>query len=171
MNIMKQVSILLGCSVIVLGSSMTLAKEQSAISLKMQTFDERLLVQEDGTKLTTLVPIDSQIPGKQVTYVIEYKNIGDKKVDKGAVISTDALPKHTFYVAKSAFCQNCDISFSINGVDYDQLENLKVPLGKGKTRPANHKDVKKVRWQLNRELDSKSQGSVGYKLQINDNTL
>ena len=72
---------------------------------------------------------------------------------------------------QSAFCQNCDISFSINGVDYDQLENLKVPLGKGKTRPANHKDVKKVRWQLNRELDSKSQGSVGYKLQINDNTL
>lgn len=144
--------------------------KSGAINLKMNSFKEVVTTDKNGIKKINLEPINSAVPGDKITYITEYKNVSNKRVDSGAVIS-NSVPNNTHYVAGSAYCDNCTILFSVDGKRFGKLANLNISLGNGKSRPANNMDIKKVRWVINSSLVPQAQGTVGYKAQINKNTL
>ncbi|MEM8594399.1 MAG: hypothetical protein AAGF06_06245 [Pseudomonadota bacterium] len=145
-------------------SQLVLAKA-GAINLKMNTFKEVVVKDKQNKPKVKLEKIDSAVPGDNILYLVEYKNVSKQTVDAGAAIN-NPVPKNTLYVPNSAYCDDCTITFSINGKAYAPIKALRVTSANGKKRPATHKDIKYVRWTLNNPITPKASGALGYKVQI-----
>ena len=125
-------------------------------------------VNEKGKEETTRVPASETavVPGFTVIFTTTYRNIGDKEVDAGAVIN-NPVPEHMAYIGDSAYGDNTNITFSVDGGKaYDKPSELFVNGKDGKMRKALPEDYTHIRWETLKPLLPAAGGSVGFKAKV-----
>lgn len=145
--------------------TVTLAKPRVSVSI---TAEKEVAVMENGKTVKKKVPATQIDPGNILFYTVSYINSGDE-VAKSAVID-DAIPQGTAYSPGSAFGENADITFSIDGgktfrksalLTYD----VKLPNGKTETRRASPDEYTHIRWVIDKIAPS-GKGIVGFQVKV-----
>jgi uncharacterized repeat protein (TIGR01451 family) len=132
---------------------------KTSAQLEVQELDEA------GKPVTKLVPAAKVVPGEVVVYTISARNIADQAVDN--IVINDAVPEHMTYVAKSASCRDCEISFSTDGgQSFDTLDKLTVTDDEGEVRKAEASDVTDIRWAFRSSLAPATESSVSFRARL-----
>ena len=102
-----------------------------------------------------LAPADRVVPGDQVIYTLEIRNLGAMALPPPRV--DYPVPEHMRYVDDTAAGPGARITFSVDGGHtFDRPENLKVLGPDGQRRPATAADYTHIRWQLKNILKGNS---------------
>ncbi len=125
-------------------------------SLAIKTVAEvETRVMQGGLEVVKLAPADRLVPGDQVIYTVEIRNVGAAAV--GAPMVSEPIPAHMAYVADSATAPGAEVSYSIDGGhSFDRPENLRMVGTDGHERQAIDKDYTHIRWKLKNPLKSHS---------------
>lgn len=135
------------------------------ITLKTTAQVEVTTANRQGVKIVERKPVREVIPGTIVIYMITAKNTGHQSADK--VVVTNPVPKHTVYIAGSAFGVGTDISFSIDGgKHYAKADKLMVKDASGKSHHAKPADFTNIRWVFHNKLKAGAQAQVGYRVKV-----
>jgi uncharacterized repeat protein (TIGR01451 family) len=135
------------------------------LELKTVAQKEIVIQSKDGKKITQIVPAGKVIPGDEVIYTIEYKNISQKTADN--VFVTDPIPQEMIYRTGSARGEGTSVTFSIDGgVTYDVPENLKVTGEDGKPKIAGPEKYTHIRWKLDNPLPAGQSGQVMFRAEL-----
>ena len=105
---------------------------------------EKQIVDENGQKVTRLVPAAGVIPGNQVIYTVKAANVCE--VPAANVLIDNPIPEHTAYVADSAIGAGAAISYSLDGKRFAQPDALTVRDANDKDRPARADEYTQIRW-------------------------
>jgi hypothetical protein len=132
-----------------------LAQETSA-DLSIKTVAEiETRVMQAGHETVKLAPAIRLVPGDQVVYTLEIRNVTLGSVAAPEI--TYAIPVHMAYLAGSATGPGAEVSYSADGGHvFDRPENLRVPAEGGPPRTAQPADYTHIRWNLKHALKSKS---------------
>jgi uncharacterized repeat protein (TIGR01451 family) len=113
------------------------------------------IAKQDGREVVRLAPADRVVPGDQVIYTLEIRNVGAIAVHHPTVMYS--VPSHMAYVADSATGPGAEVSYSVDGGHrFDRPENLRMIDSDGHSRPAIDKDYTHIRWELKNSLKSNS---------------
>jgi uncharacterized repeat protein (TIGR01451 family) len=135
------------------------ALAESTLQLSMQSMQEGPASAKGGRKL---VPAARVAPGSEITYVITYRNTGDKPAEKAVI--TNPVPKELIYKGGSAAGAQSKFEVSVDGGStFGALPSLKVAGAGGKQRPATAADVTHLRWTLLKPVPPGKEGTVRYK--------
>lgn len=139
------------------------AATPGSIELQAVAQQQKVTVNQDGTKHTEMVPAQRVIPGEEILYTINYRNVGEKPTDN--VVVDDPVPEHMVYVGGSAVGENAVITYSIDGGKTwgANLEQLTVKNADGTTRAAADKDCTNLRWTVNQAVPAGGKGSVSFR--------
>ncbi len=138
------------------------AEEQIKVWSKAET---KVTVEKDGKKTEKKIPAVKVLPGKIVYYTTEFKNISKKSVDGINIINP--IPKLTQYVSKSAYGENTDISFSIDGgKSWSTPDKLKKKGKDGKMVVAKAADYTHIRWKHKGPLQSGKTGKATFQVTL-----
>jgi uncharacterized repeat protein (TIGR01451 family) len=134
-----------------------------SIELQAVAQQQKVTVDKDGTRHTAMVPAARVLPGTEVTYIINYTNVGTKPVE--SVVVNDPIPEHMTYVPGSVKGDNTTIAFSADGGKTwaSSPSALTVTNPDGSTRPATPKDYTHIRWTVNGALAAGARGSVSFR--------
>jgi uncharacterized repeat protein (TIGR01451 family) len=140
----------------VLCAPLAASGQATSDSLAVRTVAEvETIVMQNGHEVVKLAPADRVVPGDQVIYSLEIRNIGAAAVREPTV--TCPIPAHMAYVAESATAPGAEVSYSVDGGhSFDRPENLGVTNPDGHTRLAIDKDYTHIRWKLKNPLKSNS---------------
>lgn len=120
---------------------------------------------KDGKKVFKRGPVEKAVPGTEVIYTTKFENLIKKPV--GDIVIDNPIPNASEYKAGSAFGQNCDILFSVDGgKTFGHAEDMKVKDADGKERPALAKDYTNIRWTYKGQLAAGKAGEVGFRAAI-----
>ena len=109
----------------------------------------------DGRETVRLTPEVRVVPGDEVLYTLEIRNIGRAAVRSPTVVNP--VPAHMRYVADSATGPGADVSYSVDGGEtFNRPENLEVIGANGQRRVAKPADYTHIRWMLKNTLKSNS---------------
>ena len=108
----------------------------------------------DGQTSVRLAPAERVVPGDAVIYTLEIRNAG--KVAVRSPVVTYAIPAHMSYVEDSATGPGAEVSYSLDGHQFDRPENLHVPGSDGHERLAMPQEYTHIRWNLKNTLKPKS---------------
>ena len=79
----------------------------------------------------------------------------------------DQIPKGTTYLDNSAFGNDAEVTFSVDGgKTYSAPEKLQINGADGKMRPALAGDYTHIRWTVNGPLAPGAGGSVSFRARI-----
>jgi uncharacterized repeat protein (TIGR01451 family) len=139
------------------------APANGSIELQSIAQQQKVTVDKDGTKHIEMVPAARVVPGTEVLYTINYRNVGAKPADN--VVVDDPVPAHMSYIADSAIGDNTTISYSVDGGKTwgSSLAQLSAKNADGSTRPATEKDCTNVRWVVNGKVAPGAKGSVSFR--------
>lgn len=139
------------------------AAPPGSIELQAVAQQQKITVARDGTKHTEMVPAARVVPGTELLYTVNYRNVGSKPA--GDVVVNDPIPAHMTYVAGSATGDNTTITYSIDGGKTwaAALEKLTVKNPDNTTRPATEKDCTNIRWVVNGMVAAGAKGSVSFR--------
>ncbi len=146
-------------SILTIGLHLTAYAAPAAIQLKNVAE-----VEMQSGKGVGRVPAKNVPPDGEVIYTTAFKNISGEPVKN--VIIANPIPPNTLYIANSAVGSNTDITYSLNGKNYDIPENLQVPGAHGKGRPAIASDYAYIRWTYKGELASGESGTVSFRVKV-----
>lgn len=109
-----------------------------------------------------LVPADRVVPGDEVFYTLEIRNIGSRPVPTPTV--DFAIPEHMRYIADSAVGAGAEVSYSVDGGHtFRRPESLAiVPVG-GEPRLATAADYTHIRWRLKHVLQPKAMALARFR--------
>ncbi len=133
------------------------------------TVEKQEILEADGIKNISYVPVDSGTPGDVLRFTLSYQNTGDE-IAIGVVLN-NPVPAGTRYLSESATSENTEsLLFSIdNGATFNAPELLTHesmnPDGKTEIKVASPDIYTNIRWQL-LPLDAGTTGSVSFKVQI-----
>jgi uncharacterized repeat protein (TIGR01451 family) len=142
--------------------SMALAASAVAQGASAAAHDPRLAVKAIAELVTTtagheptrLVNADEVVPGDEVIYTLEIRNLSAIALPPPTV--DYPIPAHMRYVANSAIGAGADVSYSVDqGHTFDRPENLKIVDAHGE-RPATPGDYTHIRWRLKHILKGNS---------------
>jgi len=145
-----------------------LASAEPKMDISTRAEVEVTRVDAKGKKTTVRVAASEAavVPGYTVIFITEYRNIGDKMVDEGAVIN-NPMPEQMLYMEDSAYGDDTQIKFSVDGgKSYDEPSRLFVKGNDGSMRKALPEDYTHIRWVLLKSLLPGSGGSVGFKAKV-----
>lgn len=132
------------------------AQEQGHLNVMTTVQKEAVTVNEAGESETTLVPVETVIPGDRVIYTITFQNVGDEPA--GDVVITNPIADSLTYVDGSAFGPGTTIQFSIDGgKSFANRDALTVDED-GAVRPAKANDFTHIRWVMQQQLAVGAQG-------------
>ena len=115
----------------------------------------RLKSAQDGREILKLAPANRLVPGDEVIYTLEVRNIGGVPVRAPEV--TYPVPLHSVYVADSATGPGAEVSYSADGGDsFDRPENLHVRGSDGRARLARPDEYTHIRWKMRSTLKPRS---------------
>jgi len=139
--------------------------DKGAVELKMVVEKEIKIKDENGKIIVKRVGPKRVLPGDELIYIIRYSNSGEEEaVD---VVINNPIQTDLRYTADSAYGQNAEIRFSIDGgKKFDVPENLMVKMPDGTERPAVESDYTNIRWILNKPIAPKGGGQVGYRVRV-----
>ena len=111
------------------------------------------------------VPLDKAPPGTEVIYTTTFTNNGSKPANNVAI--TNPVPANTTYVGVSAFGDNTDVTYSIDGgKTYAPADKLRVKTPEGRERPALPTDYTHIRWGYRGDLAPAKTGTAGFRAVI-----
>jgi uncharacterized repeat protein (TIGR01451 family) len=139
------------------------AHAASGVQLTNQVFQEVEVIGADGKPERKTVPAATIVPGAELSYVIAYRNTGDKPA--GNVAITNPVPAELEYVAVLGPAPANEVSVD-GGKQFGPLTSLSVQGADGKSRPAQAADVTHVRWILNTALEPGAGGTVSFKARL-----
>jgi len=120
---------------------------------------------QDGRDVVKLVPADRVVPGDEVIYTLEIRNVGRTPVRDPII--TYAVPSHMMYVADSATGPGAEVRYSVDdGRFFDRPENLRVNDADGHARPAKPGEYTHIRWKLKNTLKSKSVAFARFRAMV-----
>jgi len=139
--------------------------DEGAIELKMIAEKEIKIKDENGKTVIKRVAPTRVLPGDEVIYILRYANKGKEEV--ADVVINNPIQQDLLYTAGSAYGQDAEIRFSIDGgKKFDTPENLVVKMPDGTERPATESDYTNIRWLLNNPVAPKGGGQVGYRAKV-----
>jgi uncharacterized repeat protein (TIGR01451 family) len=153
-------------SVVLLGLSFAvLAQEDGSLDVRTVVQKEEVVVNADGESENRLVAVESVVPGERVFYTITFTNVGDEPADN--VVITNPIATELTYVEGSAFGPGMDVQFSVDGgATFANAAELTVTED-GETRAAGPEDFTHIRWVMQGELNTGSQGTARFAAVLN----
>ena len=143
--------------------------EKPKLALKITTQKEVLVKDKDGKTRTEWSEADKTNPGDVLKFTITYTNAGTTEA-RAAVIN-NPVPAGTVYVGGSAEGKDTDVSFSLDGKNFEP-----PPMIKYKVKQADGKEVeyqatpdmyRHIRWKLTKPVPAKASGTVSFKITVN----
>lgn len=153
-------------SVVLLGLSFAVyAQEDGSLDVHTVVQKEEVVVNENGESENRLVAVESVIPGERVFYTITFTNVGDEPAEN--VVITNPIATELTYVEGSAFGPGMDVQFSVDGgATFAVAADLTVTEN-GETRAAGPEDFTHIRWVMQGELNTGSQGTARFAAVLN----
>ena len=108
------------------------------------------------------MPASRVIPGNEVIYVINYRNVGDQPLENVAI--TNPIPEQLVYVDAAGAVPVTSVSVD-DGAEYGALAALTVPGPDGQPRPATSADVTHLRWIVPL-LPAGADGAVSFEARV-----
>lgn len=153
-------------SVVLLGLSFAVfAQEDGSLDVHTVVQKEEVVVNENGETENRLVAVESVIPGERVFYTITFTNVGDEPAEN--VVITNPIATELTYVEGSAFGPGMDVQFSVDGgATFGVAAELTVTEN-GASRAAGPADFTHIRWVMQGELNTGSQGTARFAAVLN----
>ena len=153
-------------SVVFLGLSFSaIAQEEGSLDIRTVVQKEEVVVNENGESENRLVAVESVVPGERVFYTITFTNVGDQPAEN--VVITNPIAAELSYVDGSAFGPGMEVEFSVDGgATFANAADLTVTVD-GETRAAGPDDFTHIRWVMQGELNSGSQGTARFAAVLN----
>ena len=153
-------------SVVLLGLSLAVfAQEDGSLDVQTVVQKEEVVVNENGESENRLVAVESVIPGERVFYTITFTNVGDEPAEN--VVITNPIATELTYVEGSAFAPGMDVQFSVDGgASFAVAAELTVTEN-GASRAAGPEDFTHIRWVMQGELNTGSQGTARFAAVLN----
>ncbi len=153
-------------SVVLLGLSIVVfAQEDGSLDVHTVVQKEEVVVNENGESENRLVAVESVIPGERVFYTITFTNVGDEPAEN--VVITNPIATELTYVEGSAFGPGMDVQFSIDGGATFAVAAELTVTENGETRAAVPGDFTHIRWVMQGELNTGSQGTARFAAVLN----
>ena len=121
------------------------AQDKGCIELKTVAESEQEYVNEQGQKAKRLVPAAKVVPGDEVVWTIVAKNICDKPASD--IVIANPVPEQMSFVPNSAIGVGTEITYSLDGKQFNAANALVVNDAAGASRPARADEFRAVRWQ------------------------
>ena len=153
-------------SVVLLGLSFAVfAQEDGSLDVHTVVQKEEVVVNENGESENRLVAVESVIPGERVFYTITFTNVGDEPAEN--VVITNPIATELTYVEGSAFGPGMDVQFSVDGGATFAVAAELTVTENGETRVAGPEDFTHIRWVMQGELNTGSQGTARFAAVLN----
>ncbi len=153
-------------SVVLLGLSFAVfAQEEGSLDVHTVVQKEEVVVNENGESENRLVAVESVVPGERVFYTITFTNVGDEPADH--VVITNPIATELTYVEGSAFGPGMDVQFSVDGGATFAVAAELTVTENGETRAAGPEDFTHIRWVMQGELNTGSQGTARFAAVLN----
>lgn len=137
----------------------------SAISVNSVAETEIEVLGQNGQKTLKRAPVDKAMPGTVVIFTTTFENRGQKPASN--IVLNNPIPNDTEYQAGSAFGDNTEITFSVDGgKTFGFAEHLKLIAADGTQHIAPAKAYSHIRWTYKGALATGAQGVVGFKAAI-----
>lgn len=117
-----------------------------------------------GVDVIRYVEPTLNLPGDTMMYTITFENIIDQPV--GGIVVNDPLPNNSKYLEASATGDNTDITFSIDGKNFDVPEKLTFRDASGITKKVPAEKYTHIRWVYKKQLEPGETGTVTFKTKI-----
>jgi uncharacterized repeat protein (TIGR01451 family) len=158
---MKKIILLLTALVLLLVSAQVFAKSLVSISMKAEK-------EVTVNKAIKRVAVSTVNPGDEIIYTLNYVNSGDGAATNAVL--DDPIPKGTVYVSGSAFGDNAEIAFSIDGGKTFKKPSLltyevKLPGGKTEKKNASPEQYTNIRWTFS-SIPANGSGKVGFQVKV-----
>ena len=142
-----------------LASPLSVADNERPTTLEVKA---TAAVRQDHSRGRGLVPADRVVPGDEVFYTLEIRNMGSRPLPPPTV--DFPIPEHMRYIANSAVGAGAEVSYSVDGGHtFDRPENLSVfPVG-GYARPATATDYTHIRWRLKHALQGNAMALARFR--------
>lgn len=153
---------------LVLSMSSMLALAAPQISLLITAEKDIVELDESGQQVTRRVAATDTVPGDVLFYTIRYSNIGDEAARN--VLLDNPVPEATAYKANSAWGENSEILFSIDGgKTFKKASNLTYQVtgsnGESENRQASPEQYNAIRWVIE-EVAAGAEGSSGFSVVV-----
>jgi len=143
----------------------TIAFAAPKVSLDIIAEKDVVEVNDKGEQITRRVETSDTLPGDILFYTIRYNNSGDESAR--SVQLDNPIPTGTTYIDNSAWGDNADISFSIDGgKSFKKPANLTYQItreGKQENRQAIPEQYNAIRWVIS-EIPAGSKGTTGFSV-------
>ena len=151
---------------LVLQSAVGLAHaQQTPIVVKRVAETEVEVKNAQGGVEKKRVPLTKAAPGDEVIYTTTFTNQGAKPA--GNVAITNPVPANTTYVGGSAFGDNTQITYSVDGgKTYAAPDKLNIKTAEGRERPALPSEYTHIRWVYKGELAPAKTGTSGFRVVV-----
>jgi uncharacterized repeat protein (TIGR01451 family) len=120
------------------------AADPGCIELKTVAESEQEYTNEAGQKAKRLVPAAKVVPGDEIVWTITARNVCNKAADN--IVIANPVPEQMSYVANSAMGLGADITYSVDGKEFQTPAALIVHEANGARRTAAADDYRAVRW-------------------------
>ncbi|MEO9635175.1 MAG: hypothetical protein ABJ360_03365 [Roseobacter sp.] len=130
----------------------------NSVSLSSEVFVERKVAKPNGTTAVVLEQPKTVIPGDNLVFVVNYKNVGSTPATDFSV--TNPLPKA---IAFNGTADGTEIVSVDGGKSWGALSALTYSSDDGNVRPALMADVTHVKWKFNRTLSVGSGGKLIFR--------
>jgi len=141
-------------------SAEVLAKPLIAVSVKAE---KEVII----NKVSKVVPADTVNSGDVILYTLNYVNSGDESATSAFL--DDPIPKGTVYVDGSAFGNDADVTFSIDGgktFKKPSMLTYEVKInGKMEKKIASPEQYTNIRWTVG-VVPAQGSGQVGFKIRV-----
>ncbi|MCB1836489.1 MAG: DUF11 domain-containing protein [Alcanivoracaceae bacterium] len=155
---------------VALGTTFASALAGAAPVIELNILAEKELVETspEGEQVRRRVSAADAAPGEVIFYTLRYSNTGDEAARNVRI--DNPVPDGTEYQADSAWGDNAEILFSIDGgTTYKGPANLTYETtnnqGRSEQRRAQPEQYNAVRWIVT-EIPAGQQGSVGFSVVV-----
>lgn len=119
----------------------------------------------DGKKHLERVPVLQAVPGTALIFSTTFENT--EKRPASDIVITIPLPENTVYQAGSAYGDDTDITFSLDGgKSFNMPESLKILDADGVEQIAQPDAYTNIRWKYRKQLPAGATGEVGFRVII-----
>jgi uncharacterized repeat protein (TIGR01451 family) len=123
------------------------------------------VVGADGRKHSERKPVDKAVPGSVVLFGNAFENVGKKPATN--VVISNPIPAYTEYQVGSAYGENTEITFSVDGgKSFAVAEKLVTKASDGSEQTAKASAYTHIRWLYKSQLAPGAVGEVGFKVMI-----
>lgn len=144
---------------------LALAKEMPDLDLKLRVEKRVVLSNAEGETRTEWREVKSLKPGDMLKYTIMYTNTSTTEARDAVIV--DSVPFRSAYVSSSAKGKNTEITFSLDGKEFQSPALLKYKAKGPDTQEqellATPEMYTHIRWQITKPVPTGGTGKVSFK--------